>query len=105
MNFKAKGGVFSKSYLFNKTTVKDVTPINWWRNIDPRHQVISKEDMDLICALQTAVGSSASVERVFSCFGMVHSKLRNRLGVVKASKLVFLYKMFNMSLKNSWDLE
>jgi hypothetical protein len=34
--------------------------------------------------------SSAAIERIFSNFGMIQSKLRNRLGLVKAGKLVFL---------------
>ena len=32
---------------------------------------------------------SAAIERIFSNFGMIQSKLRNRLGLVKAGKLVF----------------
>jgi hypothetical protein len=47
--------------------------------------------------LLTATGSSAGVERVFSSFGLVHSKLRNRLGIAKAGKLVFLFKLLNKS--------
>ena len=43
--------------------------------------------------LMGAPASSASIERVFSTFGLVHSKLRNRLGVERASKLVFCYRM------------
>ena len=43
----------------------------------------------------TAVASSAGVERVFSSFGFVHSKVRNRLGIEKAGKLVFMYKLLN----------
>jgi hypothetical protein len=37
--------------------------------------------------------SSATIERIFSNFGMIRSKLRNRLGLVKAGKLVFCYRM------------
>ena len=33
---------------------------------------------------------SAAIERIFSNFGMIQSKLSNRLGLVKAGKLVFL---------------
>jgi hypothetical protein len=33
---------------------------------------------------------SAAIERIFSNFGMIQSKLRNRLGLAKAGKLVFL---------------
>ena len=47
--------------------------------------------------LFTARASSAGIERVFSTFGLVHSKLRNRLGTQKAGKLVFMYKVLNTS--------
>jgi hypothetical protein len=33
--------------------------------------------------------SSTAIERIFSNFGMIQSKLRNRLGLVEAGKLVF----------------
>ena len=36
---------------------------------------------------------SAAIERIFSNFGMIQSKLRNRLGLAKAGKLVFCYRM------------
>ena len=39
-------------------------------------------------------GVDSDVERAFSTFGLVHSKLRNRLGVAKAAKLVCLYTDF-----------
>ena len=34
--------------------------------------------------------SSAAIERIFSNFGMIQTKLGNRLGFVKAGKLVFM---------------
>lgn len=37
--------------------------------------------------------SSASIERILSNFSYIHNKLRNRLGVQKAAKLVFGYRM------------
>jgi hypothetical protein len=47
---------------------------------------------------------SAAIERIFSNFGIIQSKLRNRLGLVKAGKLVFattfligFCKLFNTS--------
>jgi len=48
------------------------------------------------------VASSASIERVFSSFGLFHSKLRNRLGVEKAGKLVFIHKILNRDV-DFWD--
>ncbi len=47
----------------------------------------------------TPVVTSASIERLFSTYGLVHTKLRNKLGNEKAGKLVFLYKALNSVLK------
>ena len=43
----------------------------------------------------TAKATSPGVERMFSTFGFVHSKIRNQLGVEKAAKLAFLFKSLN----------
>ena len=48
---------------------------------------------DVMIHVFSSPASSASVERVFSSFGLVHTKLRNRLGVERAAKLVFCYRM------------
>ena len=56
---------------------------------------IEQDTFDLIISLLTAVASSASVERIFSTFGFVHSAVRNRLGIEKAGKLVFLFRVLN----------
>ena len=37
--------------------------------------------------------SSASIERMFPKFDVIHTKLRNRFGKIKASKLVFCYRV------------
>ena len=57
---------------------------------------VKTEILSLINTLMNAIASSASIERVFSTFGLVHSKIRNRLGVEKASKLVFLHRVSTM---------
>ena len=51
--------------------------------------------------LHSACASSASIERIFSSFGLIHNKIRNRLGVEKAAKLVFRYRM----LRGKEDLD
>lgn len=43
--------------------------------------------------LLTAITSSASVERLFSLFGLVQSNLDNHLGNERAEKLAFLFKL------------
>ena len=39
--------------------------------------------------------ATAGLERIFSSYGLVHSKLRNKLGNNKAAKLTFLFKHLN----------
>ena len=96
MNLRTRSKPFNKSYLFTDQILKEVSQSSWWKSIDPSRQSLSSDVINKICSLQTAVASSASIERVFSCFGLVHSKLRNRLGVEKAGKLVFIHKNLNM---------
>jgi len=64
---------------------------------DPTNKPLSDdpEILNSILQLLTSVSSSAGVERVFSSYGLVQSKLRNQLGTDKTSKLVFLYKFLN----------
>ena len=49
--------------------------------------------MDLMLTLHMTSASVACIERIFSTFGLVMTKLRNRLGMDKAKKLVFCYRM------------
>ncbi|CAJ0949019.1 unnamed protein product [Ranitomeya imitator] len=46
----------------------------------------------IVCACIT---TEEGVERIFSSFGLIHSKLRNRMGPNKAGKLVFLFQIMN----------
>lgn len=78
-------------FLDSVTNDIQLQPVGWWKviaGIDPQF-------LDYIIKLMTAINSSASIERVFSTFGFVHSKLRNRLGVEKAGKLVFIFRLLN----------
>ena len=43
--------------------------------------------------LYSAVVSSAALEHIFTSFGLVLTKLRNKLGLQKAAKLVFIYRI------------
>jgi len=45
--------------------------------------------------LFSATATTAGLERIFSSYGLVHSKLRNKLGNKKAAKLTFLFKHLN----------
>ena len=77
---------------FQDSVVDSLSPVEWWSSFSG---VLDDEILSVMAKLHTAVASSAGVERVFHSFGLVQSKLRNRLGTEKASRLVFVYKAFN----------
>ena len=60
---------------------------------------LHEDDKSMYRQLLCAAASTANIERIFSTFGLVHSKLRNRLGIEKAGKLVFMYKILNSKPK------
>nr|XP_042907854.1 uncharacterized protein LOC122271260 [Parasteatoda tepidariorum] len=92
--YQAKSEPFHE-FLFNPNIVNQVSPIDWWKSQIAGNVEVKNAVLDMISQLFTAQASSASVERVFSTFGLVQSKLRNRLGNEKAGKLVFLFKQFS----------
>ncbi|KYQ55645.1 hypothetical protein ALC60_05460 [Trachymyrmex zeteki] len=90
-----------ESYLKNYLSVSRfnmaMTPFHFFANLlDHRYrgeklsQNQVEEALQYAAAIQlyTATASSAGIERLFSIFGLVHSKIRNRLGTEKVSKLV-----------------
>ncbi|KAL4154529.1 hypothetical protein QTP88_000387 [Uroleucon formosanum] len=93
INYQAQCGPF-KPYLFHPDTVKSISPMACWSALFKRN-LISVDLNILTMQLFTAVCSSAGIERLFSSFGFIHSKSRNRLGVEKCSKLVTIFKHLN----------
>lgn len=77
-----------------------MNPIVWWKCIQ-RSGKISESLCEFAVKLLTMPASSASVERIFSNFGLVQTKLRNRLGLEKATKLVTCYR----HLRGDHDIE
>jgi len=93
LKYNAKATPFLP-YMFEQSLINNVTPLTWWRSIGDR---LNKPMLALAVQLHTAVASSSGIERVFSTFGFVHSKIRNRLGTEKAAKLVSIFKSLNRS--------
>lgn len=85
---------FNKLY-FSESVLEEVSTYEWYQS--QKQSIIEFDPLifSQIEILLTAVLSTASVERVFSTYGLVQSKLRNKLGLAKAAKLVFLFKRFN----------
>lgn len=96
IKFQAKASPFMESF-FHESVVTEVSAHEWWKSQKEAIDAVNTDVFSIIEQLLTAQASSASVERIFSSFGLVHSKLRNKLGTEKASRLAFLFKMFNSS--------
>jgi len=80
--------------FFQPDVVAKLDPVSWWKSMKRATKRPEIEALaDVMIHLLSSPASSASVERVFSSFGLVHTKLRNRLGVERAAKLVFCYRM------------
>lgn len=89
-------------YMFGAQFVM-TSPLLWWRSmiLENEKDWPDKEKFLTFCEkLLTATAATAGLERQFSTFGLVQSKLRNRLGNEKAAKLVFLFKYFNQNPEN-----
>lgn len=75
MKYQAKTAPF-QTFRFVAGAVDEVHPLSWWKLIPDAS--INSKFITYITQLMTAVNSSASIERVFSTFGLVHSKIRYR---------------------------
>ena len=66
-----------------------------------QHSTLPEGLVELMIQMHSDCASSAPIERMFPSFGLVHNKICNRLGVEKAAKLVFCYRM----LRGKGDLD
>jgi len=89
---------YPKSMLAAKVT-GTFSPTKWWKVMEVKAEKISGPVTPQCCKFMQEISSlpasSASVERIFSIFGQVHTKLRNRLGNEKTAKLVRCNRMLN----------
>lgn len=90
----AKASPFN-TLLLSEEILKTTDIIDWWTAIHNLKGCVTQVELEIMKQLHTAISSSAGVERIFSAFNLVHSKLRNKLGTQKSAKLVFLLKCFN----------
>ena len=82
--YETKSSPFPGSFF----SLSVMHPVVWWKGL--AESELQEGFVDLIVSLLSACATSASVERIFSSFEIIHSKLRNRLDVGKA---VFCYRM------------
>jgi len=88
--FQAEAAPYPPTFF--RASARTMNTLTWWKAVG------SSADLppgfyNLMITLHSACASSAAIERVFSSFGLIQSKLRNKLGAQKAQKLVFCYRM------------
>lgn len=103
IKFRLKTFPFPESF-FQEQMRKQLSPIQWWEAVLKTNRVDVKF-CEFSLHLQKCVASSASIERIFSNFGLVQTKIRNRLGIEKASKLVASRRMLNLIAQQREDMD
>lgn len=88
-------------YVFG-SHFRNTSPLVWWKSLtfSDGWPLEKAKFIELCLQLLTAKAATADLERHFSSFGLVQSKLRNRLGTEKATKLVFMFKHLNQHPEN-----
>lgn len=102
IQFEIQSDVYPKSYF--EESMLNMSPIDWWHSLE-KNSNLPKKFLRFTSHLFRCVASSAGIERIFSNFSLIQSKLRNKLGLEKAGKLVSCYKMLNCMAneKNNHD--
>jgi len=95
IQFQSRSDPFPASFF----KVGSINPVTWWKGL--KYAALPEGLVELMIQLQSACASFASIERIFSSFGLIHNKICNRPGVEKAAKLVFCYRM----LRGKEDLD
>lgn len=96
LKFRAKMHPFNVKEYTAVPTIIDMSDYQWWIIFNDSYPNLFDEvERGFIYQLCTASASSAELERAFSKFGLVQSKLRNKLGNELALKLAFLYHRLN----------
>ncbi|EXX70893.1 hypothetical protein RirG_083410 [Rhizophagus irregularis DAOM 197198w] len=62
-------------------------PINWWNLLKSRYPLLSSVAIKVL----SIPASSAVSKRNWSTYNFIHSKLRNRMVIDRAEKLVYIY--------------
>lgn len=100
INFQARSAPYPKSHF--SASAMDMKPSTWWKSLRAVNANLPEGFIELATQLHDSPASSASIERIFSSFGYIHSKIRNRLGVDKTAKLVFCYRLLRGNKDIDW---
>ena len=88
--------------MFHAACIEKLEPSVWWTSIKKTCKNVNAELYDLAITLLHLPSSSASIEGIFSNFGVIQTKLRNRLGTQKAAKVVTCYRKLRGEIDLDW---
>lgn len=106
MAFKIKVPTIFPSTMFTESVLNVYkSKPGQWRNImkcrTAKEEKLPIDFCQFFSKLLSIPPSSASIERIFSTFGLIWNKLRNRLGHEKAAKLVKVHRYLNTGTTQS----
>ena len=90
------------SSLFSPICINSLKPTACWEIAKASKNYVSYDLCNYAVKLHKLPSSSAAIERMFSNFGLIQSKLRNHLGLVKAAKLVTCYRYLHGCNEPDW---
>jgi len=100
--FDTQSAPFPQSFF--SEAMLNQSPILWWNAVLKNSKVeVHHKFSSLAVCLLSAPASSVFIERIFSNFGYIHNKLRNRLGGQTAAKFVFCYRMLRGNYESEED--
>lgn len=103
LNFRTASNEFNSRIIWTavkgiktvQKTSSDIMPSTWWESFQKKSVL-----HDVALKLLSMPASSASCERNWSAWGIVHNKLRNRLTTTRSGKLVYIKYNLNMMNKS-----
>lgn len=104
LKLKIKDKETYPALLFSKNIIEQFPAKKWWNLMKmktSKMQTLPTDFCDFFIKLHSCPPSSASIERIFSTYGLVWNKIRNRLGAEKAEKLVKVYNFLKCE-SNDW---
>ena len=90
--------------MFEEKIINNMGPSKWWHvmkikqkdkhDANVQEGILPKGFCEFIQCFLCCPSSSGFIERVFSSFGLVWTKVRNSLGIEKTHKLVSIYRHY-----------
>ena len=87
--------------LTSETTINNVAPSVSWMSVE-QTDVVNPLLCHVARKLLSMPASSAAIECIFSNFGLIQTKLRNKLGMQKCATLVFCYRILRGKENVEW---